>query len=201
MTQFLPVKIRILYIILIQIALTAYFSNAYAQDYKNEAGIRINRALLGSGDYRAFLYQNYYTRYLHKRIALTGSLGYLFSSDNWSDHSFMAHQDSYFIGDVSLRFVPLLIKKHALHIGGGGSYLYSTQVRSDIGSSYSGSNTGLLIIDGNDIGRFHYIGYHILLEYNFLVTRRLPIGARLQFANFGNGGVISSTGLQAAYRF
>lgn len=182
---------------------------AQAQYLKNDVSLRLSRALMGSGDYRALLYQTKYTRHLNKLFALSGNFGFLSSSDRWSDDAFMAHMNSYYMVDATASFAPIIKQKHIFRLGGGGSYAYRTEISPSMASSYSGTpNQGVFYLseDENDftaegISKKHSVGWNMVLDYTFLITRNLGAGVGLQFINYTDGDIISSIGLHAGYRF
>jgi hypothetical protein len=176
---------------------------------KNDVSLRVSRALMGSGDYKAFMYQTRYTRHLNKLFAVSGNVGFLSSSDRWSDGAFMAHVNSYYMADVTASFAPIIKQKHIIRLGAGGSYAYRTEISPSMASTFSGTpDQGVFYLseDKNDfvadgISKKHSTGLILLLDYTFLITRNLGAGIGLHFIGYTDGDIINSIGFHAGYRF
>ncbi len=182
---------------------------AQAQYLKNDISLRLGRALMGSGDNKALIYQTKYTSHLNKLFALSANFGFLSSSDRWSDDAFMAHINSYYMVDAMASFAPIIKQKHILKLGGGGSYAYRTEISPSMASTYSATpNQGVFYLsdDENDfaaegISKKHSIGWNMALDYTYLFTKNIGAGIGLQFINYTDGDIISSIGFHAGYRF
>lgn len=186
-----------------------FHAEAQAQNLKNDISLRLSRAMMGSGDYRALLYQSKYTHHLNKFMALSGNFGFLNSSDTWSDDAFMAHMNSYYMLDATASFAPIIKQKHIFKVGVGGSYAFRTEISPSITSTNSATpDKGIFYLseDENDyaaggISKKHSAGWNMGLDYTFLFTRNIGAGIGLQLINYTDGDIIYSIGFHAGYRF
>jgi hypothetical protein len=166
--------------------------------------------LLGSGDHRAFLYQTKYSRHLNKFFALSADVGFLSSAHDWnSRYSTKAHINSYYMLNLTGSVAPIILQKHMVRLGGGGSYAYRTEVNPNMSGSYSGSSFQERYYVSEDetdaaaggFGRQHVVGWHMQLGYTYLVTKNLTAGINLQLIYYMDSDIINSAGLHAGYRF
>jgi hypothetical protein len=104
---------------------------------------------------------------------------------------------------------PIILQKHIIRIGGGGSYAYRTEVNPMSGAYYSNSSKRVFYVSedesdyaGGGFGREHVVGWNIQLGYSFLITKNLATGISLQLINYTkDGDMINSIGAHAGYRF
>lgn len=90
--------------------------NCHGQEIGKKFGINatINYGLLGDGDFGAIYYDNNLSYSLNQFFDITGSLGFLISSNNGIDNVMLSHTDAYLMGDFLIRITPIEGKKSIL---------------------------------------------------------------------------------------
>lgn len=88
----------------------------------------MNYALLGEGDYIGFYYDNSVIYSIKPTLELVANLGFIISSNDGKNNIEYSHSNSYIIGDVLLRLIPVKLKKIDFFFGLG----LSNRCRSEL---------------------------------------------------------------------
>lgn len=192
-----------LYILLILII--SPFLMFAQRNYSNSVSIGLNYAILGEGDYEAWIYQNQYAIEVFDFIEGTISVGFLSSHFeeeylNNSTQSFVRlYEAQHFTADFSVHLIPIIIAdKVYLKLGGG----FSLRNRKEINAQ------SLYIEDRKVWIEWLYAreknwdtGYHIHGILGGNLSQRIFLNGQLSLAHYNQGTQTVSFGIIGGYRF
>lgn len=168
--------------------------------YRNE--FYVAAGLLAEDIGSQTIYENRYTRYVSRRLGITGSLTY--------SHNFLSSNDDYRAGFTNqfalltgVRFLPLYSRRHTIGITTGPMLTYSDKLRAGFSQqTINGQPINSLTLTQQPAGNELQAGWHSSIDYNFALTDRLLVGPWLRV--LGQSFIIpdyANAGIQAGYRF
>ncbi|MGA0559439.1 hypothetical protein ACO2Q8_22465 [Larkinella sp. VNQ87] len=168
--------------------------------YRNEVGAGLG---VTSDDFGgSWLYENRYTRYIHRRIGLTAVVGLVRSFEDYS--GFLPEIKTGFQVAAQGRFLPLYTRRHQLGLAVGPVYTMTSGISPAYGS-------GTYTSDGQVIGKTitvrpdsrrknQSLGSQLQVDYQFMPTDRIPVG--VWFRHQQNRALTYvAMGFQMGYRF
>jgi hypothetical protein len=180
-------KSLFLFIIFLVLCIKCFSQN---QNRKLELKTEMGYAFLREGDYGGFYYFNKIEYPLQEFIHVSGSIGYLISSNNGKKNISLAHNISFLQGDISLIVNPVKLTKFYLNFGLGGSVRHRSETEI----------VGLSIINGVTTLKYSTedsfdIGYLGQLGFGFKVTHRTSFELEMGIHSYNKGTSVSSIGL------
>lgn len=170
--------------------------------YRNE--VYVAAGLLAEDIGSQTVYENRYTRYLSRRLGITGSLtfsrNFSGSNDTYSRGVASTNQFALLTG---VRILPLYSRRHTIGITTGPMLTYTDELRSSFGQqTINGQSAYYLYPTQNSAAKELRTGWHSSIDYNFAATDRLIVGPWLRL--LGQSFIIpdyATAGIQAGYRF
>ncbi len=166
--------------------------NIFSQgkDSKISLDASINYALLGDGDYSGFYYDNSIIYSIKPSLEIIANLGFIISSNDGKNNIEYSHSNSYIIGDVLLRLIPIKLKKIDVYFGLG----FSNRCRSEIKlqSIFIENNDTDLEYSNKVAYDYGYLGH---VGVGFWISPKVMILLNGEMHGYNEGTGISSLGL------
>ena len=186
--------------------LISSFTTAQVIDDKNSIRIAVDYMSLDAPDDLGLRYGVRYARHFAgDRIVIEGSLGYL----NIKNRRLIAN-NIYFVGrprqritaDLTALYDFLGNRRQAFRVGGGLSVWYRRdeilrEARSVPGQNGQPSGIEVISEKANETNA----GFHLVAEYEYIISARTSLGARVGMANLDKAGISSFAGVNIGYRF
>ncbi|GAB3248097.1 hypothetical protein GCM10027347_04140 [Larkinella harenae] len=168
--------------------------------YRNEVGVGVG--ITGDDFGGSWLYENRYTRYIHRRIGFTGVVGMARSFEDYS--GFLPQAYTAFQFSALARFLPLYTRRHHLALSAGPVY-------TTVSGINPASGRGVNIADGKlieqvitlrpDSGeRQKGLGSMVQIDYQFMPVDRIPVGVWVRIQQ-NRALDYAAVGFQTGYRF
>ncbi|GAB3789960.1 hypothetical protein GCM10028818_59350 [Spirosoma horti] len=182
------------------------FSTAQVINYKNSIRVGIDYMSLDAPDDLGLRYGVRYARHLaNDRVVIEGSLGYL----NIRNRRLIAN-NIYFVGrprqrittDLTALYDLLSSNRQAFRLGGGLSVWYRKdeilrEARTVPGQNGQPDGIEVFSEKTNETN----VGFHLVAEYEYTVSARTSLAARVGMANLDKAGISSFVGINIGYWF
>ena len=182
------------------------FTTAQVINYKNSIRVGIDYMSLDAPDDLGLRYGIRYARhFIDDRVVIEGGLGYL----NIKNRRLVAN-NFYFEGrprqrvtaDLTALYDLLGNSRQAFRLGGGLSVWYRRdeilrEARSVPGQNGQPSGIEVVSEKANETNA----GFHLIAEYEYVISTRISLGARVGMANLDKAGISSFAGVNVGYRF
>jgi hypothetical protein len=157
---------------------------------KIHIGGSINYAFLGAGDYSGVYYSNSFFYSIKPSFQISGSLGFLFSSNDGKEYIYRSHNNAYLLGDLTCKIVPVTTKivDMFFEIGFSGRHRSELEVQS-VFTINNKTTVNYSNEESYDIG---YLG---LIGFGFKITSKTMILLKGELHSYNKGTGISSFGL------
>ncbi len=171
--------------------------------YRNE--FHVSGGLSDEGISSAFVYENRYTRYFRRQLAVTAGVAVARVSPDFETGSLPQLRSSLML-ITGVRLLPLYSRRHTIGVITGPTLRHQVGIGVNTGSSGLRNMNGQLVnvTDLRNDSRYRGwdLGWQSSVDYQFAVTDRLIMGPWLRLR--GEDFLIpdyASTGLQIGYRF
>lgn len=173
--------------------------------YKNEVSFLFGKQMEDANSLNT--YESSYTRYLLKRVGITLGVNTIQSplyTTNIQNLPNIGIQNSIAIFS-ELKLLPLYTKKHRIGIAAGVNFMKYEGIEGNTGLStlQDGSIIYPVYLQYSVVPKKSSLGYQATTDYNYLLTKRIAIGAWLRTnVNYKNGyGTYASLGIKTGYLF
>lgn len=196
-------NIRLLYVFGLLILAA---SPSFGQSFTHQLEAGFSAIHVSDKNHGGIMYQNRYTAFVHPRIAIAGTLGFLTSAyfpargeyaTRLKDH----FQKNYLMGDLSALFYPLKSNKHSIKLQGGASWRHRSE--SEPINIYKENNPfspSRWVVESQFI-KIQDVGVHVGIGYEYAITPRFSTGIEFMGYNYDRGASVISLGLQGKYKF
>lgn len=195
-----------LFLTLLLFSLSFSECSAQVMPAKNSVRAGLDYMSLDAPDELGFRYTASYARHLFRdRLVLEASAGYL-KQDNeqflFRTFYFKGRPRERFTADVTAWFDVLGHPVHALRLGGGPCFWYRKDDALREATSLRDNNGGIRGVSiRNERMDEMNVGYHLKIEYEYLIGFRIPLAAQFGWAQLSRAGVSSIVGMKLGYRF
>jgi len=178
--------------LILLLALFFIGNHSFGQDTKGMIDINcsLNYAFLGEGDFSGIYYTNSILYSFSSGFQISGTLGFLNSSNSGKENILYSHNDTHLTGDIILKINPIEFGKFNLYFAFGGSVRHRSEIRVNTletidGKLYPGYNNSV----STDIGYTGQTGIGYKISPRILLILNGAIHA------YNNGTGVSSIGL------
>jgi hypothetical protein len=177
-----------------------------AQNYTHQVEAGISAIRVSDKKHGGFMYHNRYTAFVHPKVGVAGTFGFLTSSYFPARGEFATKlsdqfQKNYLMGDVSAVFLPLKIQKHSLRVTGGVSWRQRSESEPfNVYQESSPYTPNRWVVESQYV-KTQDIGLHASIGYEHAFTDRFATGVELTAYNYDRGAAILALGIQGRYKF
>ncbi|CCH51501.1 hypothetical protein BN8_00429 [Fibrisoma limi BUZ 3] len=192
--------------LLILLFLNASLSYAQFPLHKNSVRATVDYMTLSNPEDAGLRFSVQAARhFLNDRFVIAASLGYLtYSTDQqtFTDVPLGQDQRTRLTGDLTFLYDFLPSNRHALRAGAGPSLWYRDD---DVLTGYylvrlpDGSLATTSV--QRERQQTNDFGYHLTVEYEYLIKPNISLHSRIGYADLVNGGISGMAGLGVGYRF
>ncbi|MBO0936483.1 outer membrane beta-barrel protein [Fibrella sp. HMF5335] len=195
-----------LYLIVSFHLLICSFTTAQVINYKNSIRVGIDYMSLDAPDDFGLRYGVRYGRYFaDDRIVIEGSLGYLNIKNRRlviNNFYFEGRPRQRVTADLTALYDLLGASRQALRLGGGLSVWHRKDEVLREARSFPGQNGQPLGIEVvSEKADETNPGFHLVVEYEYVIRARTSLGGRVGMANLDKAGISSFAGVNVGYRF
>ncbi|QDK83385.1 hypothetical protein EXU85_34185 [Spirosoma sp. KCTC 42546] len=170
--------------------------------YRNEFHVSVG--LLGEDIGSRLIYENRYTRYLTRRVGLTGGLTFSTSFPGNADRSNYTPLTNQYMLLAGVRLLPLYSRRHTIGLTTGPLLMYTNELRAGTSTTQSANGQVIRYLDLNQHAAINQLsmGWHSSFDYHLALTDRLIAGPWLRM--IGDSFLVPdyvNFGIQAGYRF
>ncbi len=165
-------------------------ANCQNEESKIELNSSFHYSLLGTGDYSAFYYNNGINYSVTPLLQICASLGFIYSSNDGENNILLYHNNSYLMGNLYIRILPIKTKRVTGYLGFGSSNRYRAEIVLSGLRNYDGN----VIYDYTDNFSFD-TGYIVYLGFSYRISSKISIILNGEMDNYKNGTGISSVGM------
>ena len=162
------------------------------QDKKGKIDIKscLNYAFLGEGDFSGIYYANSILYSFSSGFQISGTLGFLNSSNSGKENILDSHNDNHITGDIALKINPIEFWKLGLFFALGGSVRHRSEIRLN---TLETINEKLYPRYNNSVTTD--VGYTGQVGFGFKITPRIMLILNGAIHSYKKGTGVSSIGL------
>jgi len=175
------------FIVLFGVVMKCY---GQATDSKLSFDATLNYAFLGEGDYGCLYYDNSLIYSVKPSFQILATLGFLISSNDGSSNIILSHNNSYLLGDLLFRIIPIKTRNINFYFGFGNSNRYRSEIELQSVYTY---NQETIITYTNEVSfDFGYLGQ---IGLGYKVSPKTTIILIGELHGYNKGTAISSFGM------
>lgn len=179
---------------------------SFAQNYTHQLEAGFSAIRVSDKKHGGMMYQNRYTAFVHPRIGIAGTFGFLTSAyfpakEEYATRLMDHFQKNYLMGDLSAVFLPIKTDKHTIKLQGGASWRHRAE--SEPTNVYKENNVyspSRWVVESQFI-KTQDVGIHAGIGYEYAITPRFSTGIEFMGYNYDRGASVVSLGLQGKYKF
>jgi hypothetical protein len=179
---------------------------SFAQDYKHQVEAGVSAIRVSDKKHGGFMYQNRYTAFVHPRMGVSGTVGFLTSAyfparSEYATRLMDQFQKNYLMGDVSAVFLPVKSTKHSIRLSGGLSWRQRSETEPiEVSKGNDQYWPSRWVVESQFI-KTQDVGFHAGIGYEYAITPRFATGIEFTGYNYDRGASVLSLGLQGRYKF